>query len=76
MHDMPRESQIQMEQDIERAEREIMDLLDETSTDELAPHMMALFFATCRYMIADGFTLEQLALLIATYCPTSNVSEH
>jgi hypothetical protein len=76
MHDMPRAAQIEMEQDIERAEREIMGLLDETPTDELTPHIMALFFAVCRYMIADGYTLEQLALLIDTFCPTSNVSEH
>lgn len=73
---MPRETQMEMERDIERAEHEIMDLLDDTPTDELAPHIMALFFALARYMLAAGYTLPQLAFMIDTYCPTSNVSEH
>jgi hypothetical protein len=76
MHDMPRATQIEMERDIERAEREIVALLEDTPTDELAPHIMALFFALARYMLAAGYTPPQLAFIIDTFCPTSNVSEH
>jgi hypothetical protein len=67
---------VHIERAIYRAERQIMDLLDDTDSEALSGHLFSLWLALTRFMRADGWTVEGLVDLMNELCPEKEDTTH